>query len=142
MIFNGCFMLFVQIAEKTSRSIFFKACNNIDRCTVVQTEERGPIFLQTAGVNFETFWDLEEDLDVRRINSNDICAMLKTYGVEIATATIKNEVNKVFKHCGRTVDNRHLNMIADFMTFDGGYRPMNRIGTGEHCTSPFGKMTY
>jgi DNA-directed RNA polymerase I subunit RPA1 len=139
MIFNGCFMLFVQIAEKTSRSIFFKACNNIDRCTVVQTEERGPIFLQTAGVNFETFWDLEEDLDVRRINSNDICAMLKTYGVEIATATIKNEVNKVFKHYGRTVDNRHLNMIADFMTFDGGYRPMNRIGTGEHCTSPLWK---
>jgi DNA-directed RNA polymerase I subunit RPA1 len=48
----------------------------------------------------------------------------------------------IFKHYGRTVDNRHLNMIADFMTFDGGYRPMNRIGTGEHCTSPFGKMTY
>jgi DNA-directed RNA polymerase I subunit RPA1 len=60
--------------------------------------------------------------------------MLKTYGVEIATATIKNEVKRVFKHWYNCVDNRHRSMIADFMTLDDGYRPMNRIGIGQHCT--------
>jgi hypothetical protein len=25
-------------------------------------------------------------------------------------------------------------MVADSITFDGGYRPMNRIGIGQHCT--------
>ncbi|GJM97984.1 hypothetical protein PR202_ga14955 [Eleusine coracana subsp. coracana] len=135
-------ILLAQIAEKTAKSIFFKSCNNIDRCTVVQRKENGPIILQTAGVNFEAFWCLEEDLNIRRIKSNDIHAMLKTYGVEVATATIMKEVSKVFNHYGITVDKRHLNMIADFMTFDGGYRPMNRIGMGQYCTSPFGKMTF
>lgn len=137
------FYALVQIAEKTARSIFFKSCNNIDRCTVLQPQENGPIILlQTAGVNFDAFWGLEEDLDIRKIKSNDIHAMLKTYGVEAATATIIKEVSRVFNHYGIVVDKRHLNMIADFMTFDGGYRPMNRIGMGQYCTSPFGKMTF
>ncbi|KAK3130817.1 hypothetical protein QOZ80_6BG0498400 [Eleusine coracana subsp. coracana] len=87
-------ILLAQIAEKTAKSIFFKSCNNIDRCTVVQRKENGPIILQTAGVNFEAFWCLEEDLNIRRIKSNDIHAMLKTYGVEVATATIMKEVSK------------------------------------------------
>ncbi|TVU08159.1 hypothetical protein EJB05_41549 [Eragrostis curvula] len=138
-------ILLAQIAEKTARSIFVKSCSNIDRCKVVKEKEKDNImkvYLQTAGVNFETFWDLEDRLDITNISSNEIYAMLKTYGVELARATVIKEVSRVFGHYGITVDPRHLNMIADFMTFDGGYRPMNRMGMGQYCTSPFGKMTF
>jgi len=79
---------------------------------------------------------------VHDITSNDIHAILKTYGVEAARNTIINEVSGVFKPYGIDVDMRHLSMIADFMTLDGGYRPMNRIGIGQFSTSPFGKMTF
>ena len=68
--------------------------------------------------------------------------MLKTYGVEAAQATIIQEVKSVFTVYGIDVDPRHLSMIADFMTFDGGFRPMNRLGMGQFSTSPFGKMTF
>ncbi|TVU21224.1 hypothetical protein EJB05_30849, partial [Eragrostis curvula] len=137
-------ILLAQIAQKTARSVFVKACSNIDRCKVVKEKEKKikKVYLQTAGVNFDAFWGLYDRLDITNISSNDIYAMLKTYGVELARATIIKEVSKVFGHYSITVDKRHLNMIADFMTFDGGYRPMNRIGMGQYCTSPFGKMTF
>ncbi|KAL6602987.1 hypothetical protein ACP70R_043348 [Stipagrostis hirtigluma subsp. patula] len=136
-------ILLAQIAEKAAKSVFVKACKNIDRCTVAEPEEKdGPMLLQTAGVNFEVFWNLDDYLDINMVRSNDIHAMLKTYGVEVARATIIQEVNGVFKAYGIEVDMRHLSMIADFMTFDGGYRPMNRLGMGKFSTSPFGKMTF
>lgn len=42
---------------------------------------------------------------------------------------------------GIGVDYRHLALIADYMTFEGGYRPFNRIGMSE-STSPYQKMSF
>lgn len=41
----------------------------------------------------------------------------------------------VFKVYGIHIDPRHLNLIADYMTFDGSYKPFNRIGI-ENNPSP------
>uniref|UniRef100_A0A0E0LDG9 DNA-directed RNA polymerase subunit n=1 Tax=Oryza punctata TaxID=4537 RepID=A0A0E0LDG9_ORYPU len=141
-------ILLAQIAQRTARSVFVKACKNIDRCEVNKPKEiknetiNTPITLQTAGVNFEVFHNLVDYLDINEVRSNDIHAMLNTYGVEAARATIIEEVKGVFGAYGIHVDMRHLNLIADFMTFDGGYRPMSRLGMGQFSTSPFGKMTF
>ncbi|EEE66009.1 hypothetical protein OsJ_21960 [Oryza sativa Japonica Group] len=113
-------ILLAQIAQRTARSVFVKA----------------------SGVNFEVFHKLVDYLDINEVRSNDIHAMLNTYGVEAARATIIGEVKGVFGAYGIHVDMRHLNLIADFMTFDGGYRPMSRLGMGQFSTSPFGKMTF
>uniref|UniRef100_A0A0E0HTF3 DNA-directed RNA polymerase subunit n=1 Tax=Oryza nivara TaxID=4536 RepID=A0A0E0HTF3_ORYNI len=141
-------ILLAQIAQRTARSVFVKACKNIDRCEVNKPKKidnntiNTPITLQTAGVNFEVFHKLVDYLDINEVRSNDIHAMLNTYGVEAARATIIEEVKGVFGAYGIHVDMRHLNLIADFMTFDGGYRPMSRLGMGQFSTSPFGKMTF
>ena len=124
-----------------------KACNNIDKCSVMPRKGSpnyltSPMQLETSGVNFELFWNLDDYLSINEIKSNDIHAMLKTYGVEAARETIIQEVESVFGVYGIEVDKRHLSMIADFMTFDGGIRPMNRLGMGQFSTSPFGKMTF
>ena len=39
------------------------------------------------------------------------------------------------------VDPRHLSLIADYMTHEGGYTPLNRAGM-ESATSPLLKMTF
>ena len=39
------------------------------------------------------------------------------------------------------VDPRHLNLIADYMTFEGGYRPLNRMGITSNA-SPLLKMSF
>lgn len=50
-----------------------------------------------------------------RIRSNDIHAILMTYGVEMARATIVDEVSSVFAVYNIDVDRRHLELIADYM---------------------------
>jgi len=76
-----------------------------------------------------------------QITSNDINAILETYGVEAARQSIVKEVMSVFGVYGITVDARHLALIADYMTFEGKYRPMNRMGVGASA-SPFLKMSF
>ena len=39
------------------------------------------------------------------------------------------------------MDHRHLSLIGDYMTFEGSYKPFNRIGM-EANSSPFQKMSF
>lgn len=57
--------------------------------------------------------------------------MCQTYGVEAARASIVAEIIGVFGAYGIAVDPRHLGLVADHMTFDGGYRPLNRAGMAD-----------
>lgn len=106
---------------------------------------------------------IEED----SIYSNDIYAILMTYGVEMARAAIVREMSGVFDVYKIDVDSRHLELIADYMvsflttshpiiimflcfmvadgierqTFEGGYKPFNRKGIGMH-PSPLLKASF
>ncbi|KAL0915444.1 hypothetical protein M5K25_015862 [Dendrobium thyrsiflorum] len=136
-------VLLGELAVKTSKRVYVKACKNIDRCTVVEPKRIGdPLSLQTAGVNFNVLWNLYEYIDINKIVTNNIHAMLKTYGVEAARATILNEVKGVFDAYGIQVNIRHLMLIADGMTCNGEYRPFNRIGMQKYSTSPICTMSF
>ena len=65
-------------------------------------------------------------VNVNEIESNDVAAVLNTYGVEAARTVIQNEIRAVFGAYGITSDLRHLGLLADYMTFAGGFRPLNR----------------
>ncbi|PKA56545.1 DNA-directed RNA polymerase II subunit RPB1 [Apostasia shenzhenica] len=136
-------ILLAEIAQKTAKRIYVKASKNIDKCSVVEPKRSGdPLLLQTAGVNFNALWNLHEFIDVNKIVSNNINAMLEIYGVEAARATIINEVKGVFDAYGIRVNIRHLMLIADLMTANGGYRPLNRMGMHKFNTSPFNRMSF
>ncbi|KAK9289691.1 hypothetical protein L1049_007849 [Liquidambar formosana] len=160
---NESHILLAQIAQKTAKKVYIKTSGKIDRCQRIDCSKNQVIYygedpkkrveinsgekenipaLQTAGVDFGAFWQMQDDLDVRYIYSNNIHAMLNTYGVEAARETIMKEVQHVFKSYGITVDIRHLTLIADFMTHSGGYRPMNRSGGIAESISPFSKMSF
>ena len=51
------------------------------------------------------------------------------------------EIAGVFGVYGINVDTRHLSLIADYMTFEGGYKPFNRMGMGSN-PSPFAQMSF
>lgn len=97
--------------------------------------------VQTDGISFEGVWCHSDLVDVNGITTNDVAAMLRTYGVEAARATVLREVQGVFGAYGIGVDPRHLGLIADYMTHGGGYRAMNRIGI-ESSVSPLLKMSF
>jgi DNA-directed RNA polymerase I subunit RPA1 len=91
-------------------------------------------------VNFEEVWKLD-NVDHDRLMSNDIWAIRCAYGVEAARTSIVNQITSVFGAYGITVDPRHLSLIADYMTFDGGYKPLSRIGM-ESSSSPLLQMSF
>lgn len=86
-------------------------------------------------------WRHSDLIDVNYIDTNDIAAILRTYGVEAARNAIIKEIGGVFGVYGIKVDHRHLTLIADYMTFEGGYKPFNRMGLQSN-TSPFLKMSF
>jgi DNA-directed RNA polymerase I subunit RPA1 len=97
--------------------------------------------IETEGLNIDAMRDCQHVIDPHRIFTNDIVAMLRLYGVEAARATIVRELHAVFSGHGISVDNRHLNLISDFMTRAGGFRPFNRLGMRNNA-SPFMKMSF
>ena len=95
----------------------------------------------TEGVNFEAMWQEDDFVDVNGITSNDVAAVLHTYGVEAARQTIVNEIDNVFKTYAISVNARHLDLIADMMTREGTFLPFSRQGL-DSGTSPFLKMSF
>jgi DNA-directed RNA polymerase I subunit RPA1 len=99
------------------------------------------LLVHTEGANLRAMQQYGDYINPNRIVTNDIAQVLEVYGVEACRGTIVRELGDVFKAHGISVDPRHLNLIADYMTRNGGFTPFNRIGlTGN--VSPFTKMSY
>lgn len=62
---------------------------------------------------------MPDEIDLAKIYTNDIAAVLANYGVEAARAAIMQEIAGVFGVYGINVDPRHLSLIADYMVIFG-----------------------
>ncbi|KAF2124193.1 beta and beta-prime subunits of DNA dependent RNA-polymerase [Dothidotthia symphoricarpi CBS 119687] len=113
----------------------------ITKATVVTDDTTKEPMIVTDGSNLLAMRDFPHIIDVNRVLTNDIVAMLHLYGVEACRATIVREMHAVFSGHGISVDLRHLNLIADTMTKGGGFTPFNRIGLRGNV-SPFMKMSF
>ncbi|KAK1313895.1 DNA-directed RNA polymerase II subunit RPB1 [Acorus calamus] len=143
---NEPHILLSEITQKTAKKVYIRSSKNISRCSVLNEDDTKrlssePLSLQTAGVNFQSFILLQDDLDIHKMTTNDINTVVETYGIDAAQGVIIREVQKVFGMYGISVNFRHLSLIADFMTSDGIYRPLNRMGI-EDNVSPFSKLTF
>ncbi|CAO3689510.1 unnamed protein product [Umbelopsis ramanniana] len=136
-------VLMVALVEKICHNVIVHEIKGIARCFpyINPTENDKSRKLQTEGVNLQGIWPYADIIDVNSIDTNDIAAVLRTYGVEAARNAIMKEVDGVFQVYGISVDKRHLSLIAEYMTFEGGYKPFNRSGI-ESNVSPFLKMSF
>ena len=90
---------------------------------------------------FQEMFKFSKFLQLDRLYSNDIYGISQTYGIEAANRVIIKELKEVFQMYGIAVDWRHLSLIADYMTFDGSFQPMSRMGM-ENSASPLQQMTF
>ncbi|EGW32330.1 DNA-directed RNA polymerase I 190 kDa polypeptide [Spathaspora passalidarum NRRL Y-27907] len=134
-------LLMVNIVEDLCRRVVVREIPRIGRCIRPQPDAKGNRLLTTEGVNFKAMWDQDDFINVNNITSNDVAAVLHTYGVEAARNTIVNEIYRVFDTYGISVSSRHLDLIADMMTREGTYLAFNRQGI-DSGTSAFMKMSY
>ncbi|ORE11227.1 beta and beta-prime subunits of DNA dependent RNA-polymerase [Rhizopus microsporus var. microsporus] len=136
-------ILMISLIEKSCARVVVHEVKGISKCFeyINPTENDTSKRLQTEGVNLRGMWAFSDIIDVNYIDTNDIAAILNTYGVEAARNAIIKEVASVFAVYGIVVDRRHLTLIADYMTFEGGYKPFSRIGIGSNV-APFLKMSF
>ncbi|XP_016835900.2 DNA-directed RNA polymerase I subunit RPA1 isoform X2 [Cricetulus griseus] len=116
----------------------------ITRCLLNETtnsKNEKELVLSTEGINLPEMFKYSEVLDLRRLYSNDIHAMANTYGIEAALRVIEKEIKDVFAVYGIAVDPRHLSLVADYMCFEGVYKPLNRFGI-QSSSSPLQQMTF
>ncbi|KAI8323716.1 beta and beta-prime subunits of DNA dependent RNA-polymerase [Martensiomyces pterosporus] len=152
--------LMLNLAEEAVRSTVVREIPGIASCYVntPKSESDTALVIGSNGANIRGIWDasliplediagldertgLDQWVDVNHLYTNDIAAILRTYGVEAARSAIMREISGVFGAYDIGVDKRHLSLVADYMTFEGGFKPFNRIGLSS-SPSPFAKMSF
>ncbi|KAJ3302464.1 hypothetical protein HDV03_004952 [Kappamyces sp. JEL0829] len=136
-------ILMAALCEMVCEKVVIHEVRGIQRCFPQPNENENDksVNLGTEGCNLKGIWDYTEYVDIDKIYTNDISAILNTYGVEAARSAITQEIASVFGVYGIDVDARHLALIGDYMTYEGGYKPFNRMGMDSN-PSPFTQMSY
>ena len=132
-------LLMLSIVQQAVKKTLIQQIHKMGKATFV--EEDGAKLIHTEGSNLRAMQVYADYINPNKTATNDIAEVLEVYGVEAARNNIVRELSGVFAGHGIGVDPRHLNLIADFMTRNGGFTPFNRMGlTGN--VSPFTKMSY
>lgn len=116
----------------------------LTRCLLSETTTKmgeKETILNTEGINMHEMFKHSDILDINRLYSNEIHAMANTYGIEVALKVIEKEIKDVFAVYGIEVDPRHLSLVADYMCFEGVYKPLNRHAIRSN-SSPLQQMTF
>ena len=136
-------LLLVPVIKQAATTSYVRQHKGITKSFYVQ-QRMGSVevpCIQTEGINFQAIWQLDHVLAVDQLMTNDIYQMLQVYGVEAARACISKQIQDVFGVYGISVNARHLNLLADYMTFEGSYKALNRSGM-KLKGSPFQQITF
>lgn len=143
-------ILMLNLVEAAVRKTLIQQIPGVGQCTFVAKDkvldvrtgqEVEASVVHTAGANLQAMQKYSDYINPNKISTNDIAAVLAVYGVEAARNNIIRELSNVFGGHGISVDNRHLNLIGDHMTRNGGFSPFNRMGLKGNV-SPFTKMSF
>ena len=136
-------MLLINVIERVCRASVVHEIPRISRIMIPPPVPGDPSVALTAeGINLPGMWDFGFGVvDLDRIYSNDIGALLYCYGVEAARAAIVSELKGIFDTYGIGVSMRHMFLIADYQTAFGDFRPFSRGGLAD-APSPLLKASF
>ncbi|KAK0133909.1 DNA-directed RNA polymerase I subunit RPA1 [Merluccius polli] len=133
-----------SVLSTLAQSAVIMQTQGITRCLLSEATSRTgqkESLLNTEGINMHELFKYSDILDLNRLYSNEVHAMAKTYGIEVALRVIEKEIRDVFAVYGIEVDPRHLSLVADYMCFEGVYKPFNRFAIKSN-SSPLQQMTF
>uniref|UniRef100_A0A671NZ64 DNA-directed RNA polymerase subunit n=1 Tax=Sinocyclocheilus anshuiensis TaxID=1608454 RepID=A0A671NZ64_9TELE len=133
-----------SVVVKQAQNAVIMETKGITRCLLNEVtikEGKKQMVLNTEGINMHEMFKHADILDLNRLYSNEVHAMASTYGIEVALRVIEKEIKDVFAVYGIEVDPRHLSLVADYMCFEGVYKPLNRFGIQSN-SSPLQQMTF
>jgi len=139
-------LLLLPILERAAHSAVIQSIPGLDVCTLYMEDKPGSkekeAVITTQGVNLLAMREYQDVINPHTIYTNSVHEMLNLYGVEAARMTIIKEIDGVFKGHGISVDNRHINLIADAMTQSGSYKAFSRHGLVPESGSVLSKMSF
>jgi len=97
--------------------------------------------VDTQGSNLSSAF-ANDLLDATRCTSSDIWEIRKLLGIEATRQFIINEFYKVLSASGASVGRRHIELLADSMTFQGKINSVNRYGIDRKETGPLAKASF
>lgn len=119
--------------------ILVSGINGIEQIFI--REEKGEWIIDTQGSNLMAVFT-NELLDERRCQCSDIWEIRKLLGIEATRQFIINEFYKVLSVSGASVGRRHIELLADSMTFQGKINSVNRYGIDRNETGPLAKASF
>jgi DNA-directed RNA polymerase I subunit RPA1 len=143
-------LLLLPIVEKCLNAVVIQHIPGLGSCAFSEEKLKDPKtkeevkqnYVITEGVNLLAPGDFQDVVHPHSVYTNSIHHMLKFYGVEAARNTIIREIDGVFRGHSISVDNRHLNLIADAMTQSGDYEAFSRHGLVKNSGSVLAKMSF
>ena len=83
-----------------------------------------------------------QNIDYSNINTNDIHAVARTYGIEAARGALIREIRQILSYYGIYVNVRHIALAVDWMTWIGELTPLTRHGIRKVDESPLKRCTF
>ncbi|MDP2974112.1 MAG: DNA-directed RNA polymerase subunit A'' [Candidatus Diapherotrites archaeon] len=108
---------------------------------VLIAKEKDEFVVKTSGSNLKNVLKLLE-IDPARTISNDIIETSKVLGIESGRTMIFQELYKTLRENNILVDQRHLMLLADLMTFSGEVKGIVRTGITRGKSSPFARAAF
>jgi DNA-directed RNA polymerase II subunit RPB1 len=81
-------------------------------------------------------------VDPTRTFSNDIHEILDVFGIEAARQALYDELNEVFAGAGAALNDHHLGVLLDTITYQGRLVPVNRFGMSKHDNGVLAKSSF
>ncbi|MEL9939817.1 MAG: DNA-directed RNA polymerase subunit A'' [Ignisphaera sp.] len=97
--------------------------------------------LVCEGSNLSELMQIEE-IDYRRIRTNNVKEVEEVLGIEAARALLIEEIMNVLEEQGLEVDIRHVMLVADMMTRTGTVKQIGRHGVMAIKDSPLAKAAF
>jgi DNA-directed RNA polymerase subunit A" len=114
----------MNIKEMAMSSVIF-GIKGVKEVTIVK--ENDEYMILTNGISLKHVLTIPE-VDTYRLSCNDLEETYSVFGVESARAVIMREIMEVVKSQGLSINERHVLLIADVMTYTGEPRGMTRFG--------------
>lgn len=108
---------------------------------IIQKDRNNDFYIITAGSSIEEIINVD-GVDRSKLYTNDVFAMNRLFGIEAARNTLANELKKTLSEQKIDVDDRHLLLVADAMTYSGTIKGVGRHGLSGQKNSVFAKAAY
>ncbi len=120
----------MQLLKKKLQKVIVSGIHTISRAVINKKESEKDGIQYNLAIEGSGLNEIMRipGIDHKKCVSNNIMEVEKVLGIEAARSTIINEIKFTFSGHSIYVDNRHLQLIADLMTFKGMVLGFTRFG--------------